>query len=429
MTFWTLTRIADALGDLVTGSAPADHREITAIATDTRSIENGSCFVALSGERFDAHDFLDGAVEKGASALVVSDARRAARLGVPVFEVRSTLAALGRLGRYRRRAWSRPVVAVAGSSGKTSTKELIRAALGARLEVHATTANLNNQVGVPLTLLALPEGKDIAVVEIGTNMPGEIELLRAIVEPDITVITSIGEEHLEGLGDIDGVMREELAAVDGVPVAITPASQPEIAERARGRAKRVVTAGLDDGDLRAGKWGIDPDGRGWIEVDGATIRPPVLGAHNLRNAMLAIAVARECGVTSEDAAKGIAAMPVPSMRMATQQLGRAMVINDAYNANPPSTRAALELLELAGRDRAGQRQRVAVLGTMLELGAHGERLHREIAELAIGSSINVVAGVGEMGKALRQVANGDDRVLVADELDTLWSQLEPRLMH
>jgi UDP-N-acetylmuramoyl-tripeptide--D-alanyl-D-alanine ligase len=143
--------------------------------------------------------------------------------------------------------------------------------------------------------------------------------------------------------------------------------------------------------------------------------------------MLAIAVARECGVTSEDAAKGIAAMPVPSMRMATQQLGRAMVINDAYNANPPSTRAALELLELAGRDRAGQRQRVAVLGTMLELGAHGERLHREIAELAIGSSINVVAGVGEMGKALRQVANGDDRVLVADELDTLWSQLEPRL--
>lgn len=421
--FWTLRRAVEAIDDLLTGNAAGDDRPFHAVTTDTRALAQGDLFVALVGEKFDAHDFLAQAVEKGAGALVVNDARKAVGLGIPVIEVRDTLAALGRLGRYRRRAWARPVVAVAGSSGKTSTKELLKAALGGRLEVHATAGNLNNQIGVPLTLLALPEGADVAVIEIGTNMPGEIALLRAIAEPDIVVITQIGEEHLEGLGDIEGVMREELAAVDGVGVVITPASQPEIAERAAGRARRVVSAGLDAGDVRPSKWGIEPDGTGWIEIDGVAVKPPLLGAHNLRNTMLALAVARECGVSTEDAARGIAAMPTPSMRAAAQRMGRATVINDAYNANPPSTRAALELLELAGRGR----QRVAVLGTMLELGTHGDRLHREIAELACRSSIEVVSGVGEMGRALSTAASGDERVVAVDDLDVdrLWSKLEP----
>lgn len=424
-TFWTLERASDAIGDLASGHAARDDRPLRAVTTDTRVLQKGDLFVALRGDNFDAHDFLPQAIEMGAAALVVRDARRANGLGVPVIEVSDTLAALGRLGRYRRRAWARPVIAVAGSSGKTSTKELLRAALGGRLEVHATTANLNNQIGVPLTLLALPEGADIAVVEVGTNMPGEIALLRAISEPDIVVISSIGEEHLEGLGDLEGVMREELASVDGVGVVITPASQPEVAERARGRARRVVSAGLDAGEVRPARWGIEADGRGWLELDGVMIRPPLLGAHNLRNAMLALAAARECGVSVEDAARGIAAMPTPSMRAAAQQVGRATVINDAYNANPPSTRAALELLELAGKGR----QRVAILGTMLELGTHGDRLHREIAEQALRSSIEVISGAGEMGRALRIAANGDARVVAVDDHDVaaLWSKLEPLL--
>ncbi len=421
--FWTLARAADAIGDLASGNPPRDDRALRTITTDTRALQEGDLFVALVGEKFDAHNFLAEAVGHGAAALVVNDARRAAGLGIPVIEVRDTLAALGRLGRYRRRAWARPVIAVAGSSGKTSTKELLRAALSGRLVVHATAANLNNQIGVPQTLLALPEGADVAVVEIGTNMPGEIALLRAIVEPDIVVITSIGEEHLEGLGDLEGVMREELAALDGVAVAITPAAQPEIAERAQVRAKRIVSAGLDSGTMQPGKWGIEADGTGWLEMDGVTVKPPLLGAHNLRNAMLALAAARECGVSMEDAARGIAAMPTPSMRAAATPMGRALVINDAYNANPPSTRAALELLELAGRGR----QRAAVLGTMLELGTHGDRLHREIAELACRSPIEVVSGVGEMGRALREAAKGDTRVVTADDLDALWALLEPKL--
>lgn len=422
-TFWTLDRVAEALAGCAAGDLPRGGRDLARVSTDTRAVAPGDLFVALIGEKFDAHAFLADAVAKGAAAVVVSDAARAARLGVPVFPVADTLVALGALARYRRRAWGRPVVAVAGSNGKTSTKELLRAALGARLAVHASSGNFNNRVGVPLTLLALPDDADVAVVEMGTNMPGEIAMLRAIGEPDVAVLTSIGEEHLEGLGDLAGVLREESAIFDGTPLVVTPASQPEVAAAARGRAARVIEAGLDAGDVRAARWGIDPDGLGWIEIDGVTVRPPLRGAHNLRNAMLALAAARECGVSGADAARGIAAMPQPSMRMAWEAVGRATLINDAYNANPPSTRAALDLLAGAG----GGRQRVAVLGTMRELGDHGTRLHEDIARRALGSSIEVIAGVGDFAAALRALAPGDARVVTAPDVDDLWPLLAPRL--
>lgn len=421
--FWTLDQAAAALRDCATGPLPRGVALLRGVATDTRTVGRGDLFVALVGERFDAHDFLAEAVARGASAVVVSEPARAASLGVPVLSVRDTLVALGALARHRRRAWGGRVVAVAGSNGKTSTKELLRAALGARLRVHASSGNFNNRVGVPLTLLALPDDAEIAVVEMGTNEPGEIALLRAIGEPDLAVVTSIGEEHLEGLGDLAGVLHEESAIFDGTPVVVTPASQPEIAAAARGRARRVIEAGLDSGVVRAERWGIDSEGLGWIELDGATVRPPVRGAHNLRNAMLALAAARECGVAVADAARGIAAMPQPSMRMAWAALGRATLVNDAYNANPPSTIAALELLAGAG----GGRQRVAVLGTMRELGDHASRLHADIARRALESSVEVIAGVGDYAAPLRALAPGDPRVVTAEDVEDLWPLLEPRL--
>ena len=422
-TFWTLDRAADALRECAAGELPRGALALAGVATDTRTVRSGDLFVALAGERFDAHDFLADAVAGGALALVVSDATRAIGLGVAVVTVRDTLVALGALARHRRRAWGKRVVAVAGSNGKTSTKELLRAALGARLTVHASTGNFNNRVGVPLTLLALPDEADVAVVEMGTNLPGEIATLRAIGEPDVAVVTSIGEEHLEGLGDLAGVLREESAIFDDTALVVTPASQPEIAAAARGRAGRVLSAGLDAGDLRPTAWGIDANGLGWLELDGVTVRPPLRGAHNLRNAMLALAAARECGVAVADAARGIAAMAQPSMRMAWEPLGRATLVNDAYNANPPSTIAALELLAGAG----GGRQRVAVLGTMRELGEHAPRLHADIARRAIESSIDVIAAVGEYAGPLRALAPDDARVVTAADVDELWPLLAPRL--
>jgi UDP-N-acetylmuramoyl-tripeptide--D-alanyl-D-alanine ligase len=419
--FWTLRRVADALKHLARSNLPSDDRPISRVWTDTRSVQSGDLFVALKGETFDAHDFVKDAVAKGAAAVVVS--RSFADLGVPVLEVPDPLAALGALGRYRRRAWNGPVVAVAGSNGKTSTKELIRAALGSRLPVHCTAGNLNNLVGVPLTLLAIPDDAQVAVVEMGTNQPGEVAALRQIIEPTVAVITSVGEEHLEGLGDVAGVLREELSITDGVPVVVTPASQPEIGAGAQGRAGRVVQAGLDAGDLRASQWTVEADGTGRMTVDGVEIRVPLRGAHNLRNAMLALATAREMGIAIEDAARGIAGMAPPPMRVNWEALGRATLINDAYNANPPSTRAAIELLTHAGAGR----QRVAIIGTMRELGTHEQRLHEDVARTALASPVELIGGVGAFGTALAALAPEDARVVTGADPAAVWSGLRSKV--
>jgi UDP-N-acetylmuramoyl-tripeptide--D-alanyl-D-alanine ligase len=416
--FWTLDRIADALG-----GGPRGATVTAGIATDSRTIRPGTVFVALRGDNFDAHDFLDAAVRAGAAALIVSRPGVAATVGIPVFEVSDTLVALGQLAQYRRRAWGRTVIGITGTNGKTSTKELVRAALGGVLSVHATAGNLNNRIGVPLTLLALPEEVDLAVVEMGTSEPGEIATLRAIAEPDIAIVSSVAEGHLEGLGDIHGVLVEKASIYEGVSIAIVPAGQPEIGRCAASRARRVLSAGLDAGDVRPTAWGIDAEGLGWIEIDGVTIRPPLRGAHNLRNTMLALAAAGECGVSMADAARGIETMPVPTMRLAMQALGKATLINDAYNANPGSTRAALELLAHAGAGR----QRVAILGTMRELGPHSARLHEEIAREAVRSSIDLIAGCGEFQGALDAVGGGDARIITAPDVDELWTRLAPKL--
>lgn len=418
MSFWTLDRVSEALG-----GGPGGAAALTSVSTDTRTIEAGSVFVALRGERFDGHQFVREAVAAGAAALVVDDDSVAGTLPVPVYVVPDTLLALADLARARRRAWGGRIVAIAGSNGKTTTKDITRAALGSRYTVHATTGNLNNRIGVPLTLLALPDEAEVAVVEVGTNVPGEIAILRGICEPNIAVITSIGEEHLEGLGDLEGVLREEIEIARGVDLLVAPAAHPEVAVAGRPLALRVVVAGLDEGDLRADSWSVASDGRGTLKVREVTVEPPVRGAHNLRNTMLVLAVALELGVSLDEAAKGIAEMPLPSMRVSWEAHGELTLINDAYNANPPSARAALDLLAAVNTGK----QRVAVLGSMLELGNETPRLHDEIARYALASGADVIAGVGLMAEALDRVAHGDERVMTADDVQDLWPRLSERL--
>lgn len=457
MSFWTLDRVAEALGSsgmTESGAAVArgtvgDATEIGAagtaraidgtgavrtsvaagkappgnVSTDTRSLKAGDVFVALRGDRFDGHEFLDAAVSSGAGALVVDSAEAASVYSVPVFVVADTLLALADLARYRRRAWGGVVVAIAGSNGKTTTKDLTRAALEVGHRVHATSGNFNNRIGVPQTLLALPNDATVAVVEVGTNLPGEIAILRDICEPNVAVITSIGEEHLEGLKDLEGVLREEIEIARGVPLLIAPSAHPEVARAAASLAGRIVVAGLDEGDLHADSWSVDADGRGVLVVNGVEVRPVVRGRHNLRNTMLALAVAREFEISMEQAAAGISSMPLPNMRVSWQIHGRLTLINDAYNANPPSVRAALDLLE--GAD--GERQRVAVLGSMLELGDESSRLHDEIVGIALSGKADVVAAVGLMADAVQRVAAADERVVTAGDVEELWPRLAERL--
>ena len=424
MSFWNLDRIAAALGDFDGKTAPRTVVEITSINTDSRSVATGQLFVALTGENFDGHDYVHPAVENGAAAVIVSSRFDSSLLSVPAFRVEDTLVALGQLASFWRAVWGKPIVMVAGSNGKTTTKDLIRAALASELRVHATIGNLNNRIGVPLTLLSIPQEAEIAVIEAGTNLPGEVAILRAIIDPDISVVTSVAEEHLEGLGDLDGVLREEAAAFDGVRVAITPSAQPEIAEAAKDRAREVVTAGLENADVTPNAWRMEADGRGTLDLDDdVTLTLPLRGAHNVRNAMLAIAVARVCGVADKNSARGIEEMPIPRMRTAWEEIGRVTLINDAYNANPGSSRAAIDLIRSLGSDR----QRVIVLGTMRELGDASDQCHDDISRVALESGADVIAGVGDFANSLARVAGHDARVVSAATVAELWPLLEPRM--
>jgi UDP-N-acetylmuramoyl-tripeptide--D-alanyl-D-alanine ligase len=419
--FWTLDHVAHALAQRLTSAAPRGARVLHGVSTDTRAITAGDVFVALVGDRFDAHDFLSQAVAAGARALVVSRAAAAAGLDVPVYAVDDTLLALGDLARFRRLAWGGTVIAVAGSNGKTSTKELLKAALESRLAVHATSGNLNNRIGVPLTLLALPSDADVAVVELGTSIPGEIALLRDISRPDIAIVTSIAEEHLEGFGDLAGVLREEASVFHGVTTGIVPADDEALAAAAAPTG-RLITAGLDDGDVHPTSWKVEDDGTGTVVMNAVTVHSPLRGAHNLRNLMLAITAAGAVGIDLDDVARGIAKLTPPPMRASWQRIGNALVINDAYNSNPGSAVAAIDMLAAAPGT-----QKVALLGSMLELGRNSDRCHDAVARAALASPASVIGGTGEFSAALQRIAPEDSRVVTAASVDELWSLVEPRL--
>lgn len=420
---WSLDDISRALGAHLVGARPAGRTPLGRIGTDTRSLEAGDIFLALRGEQFDGHAFVGTAIARGAGALVVDDGAAAVGAPVPVFLVDDTLAALGALGRAWRDVWNGVVIAVAGSNGKTSTKELIAGALGTTLVVHATRGNLNNHVGVPLTLLAVPGDAQVAVVEIGTNHPGEVATLRELARPDLAVITSVGEEHLEGLGSLEAVLAEEASVAVGVPLVVTPASQPEIAVAVAAHGARVIQAGLADGGVRPDAWGMTADARGWFTLGDLRVELQLVGEHNLRNALLALAVARACGVPDEAARQGLEGVAMPSMRSALASMGTLLVLNDAYNANPASAREALATFEAI----AGDRPRVVILGSMLELGPSGEALHDEIARRALSTRATLVAGTGLFVEAFQRVAPSDPRVVTAPDAEALWPLLRERM--
>ncbi|MGH7699386.1 MAG: Mur ligase family protein, partial [Gemmatimonadales bacterium] len=302
MTAWTGAQIAAALG-----LAVPDGRTFSGVSTDTRTLRSGDLFVALRGERFDAHTFLEQARARGAAAAVVRRGTPPVD-GLPFFEVDDPLLALGLLARARRRRLpaGSPVVAVTGSSGKTSTKEMLRAALATRWETHATTGNLNNLIGVPLTVLAAPESAGALVIEAGASVPGEIARLRAVIEPSIAVITNVTLAHVAGFGSLAGVLREKLALVEGVPLAVVGTEPPELAAEAR-RRTRTIVAGLDaPAEVRPERCELDDAGRARLTWRGQAVTVPVGGLHQAENAMLALAAAEAAGAEPPGAVAALA---------------------------------------------------------------------------------------------------------------------------
>ncbi|HUF49945.1 MAG TPA: UDP-N-acetylmuramoyl-tripeptide--D-alanyl-D-alanine ligase [Longimicrobiales bacterium] len=418
MSVWTEAAVTAALGLATRAGADVVY---SGVSTDTRRLGAGELFVALRGAVHDAHAYLQQARAAGATGAVVEEVRADAPQELHYYVVPSTLTALGQLGRCRRRQLGARVCAVAGSNGKTTTKELLRAALGTTYRVHATQGNFNNLIGAPLTLLATPDDSDVIIAEIGTNSPGEIGQLAAIVEPDAAVVTGISAEHLEGLGDIEGVLREETSVLPWVPeqgVIVVADDPPMLAHRARAMRASVLVAGLTelaDATLRGTDVTLDDEGRARFRWAGHSVALELRGRHNARNALIALGVATAWGVPAADAIAGIEALPAPRMRTEIHRLGDLVVIADCYNANPASVAAAIDLL--ASMPRRGGR--VAVLGSMLELGPRSGEIHAEVARDVFGREFDIVVATGEFAAAFgpHRATLGSRLIVVHDPLD------------
>ncbi|MES2307084.1 MAG: UDP-N-acetylmuramoyl-tripeptide--D-alanyl-D-alanine ligase [Gemmatimonadota bacterium] len=362
-----------------------------AVVTDTREMMPAALFVALRGEQFDAHRFLEQARDAGATGAVVLEGTPAV-LGLNLYPVSDTLRALGDLAAAARTQMTGPVIGITGQNGKTSTKEMVAAVLATRWRTHKTRANLNNLIGVPRTILEAPADTEALVVEAGANLPGEIARYREIISPDIALVTNAGAGHLEGFGTVAGVVREKLALTREVPLAIVGTTPPELAPGARERgAKRVITAGLDGAEIHPTSVEISADGRPIVSIDGRTFTLAARGRHQAGNAMFAWGVARELGLDLDAVARSLESFTVPGGRGELTQVGSLTLLNDSYNANPQSFATAIAL----ARELRPGRRLVFVAGTMRELGTDSAQLHRDVAAELASLKPDLLALVGD----------------------------------
>jgi UDP-N-acetylmuramoyl-tripeptide--D-alanyl-D-alanine ligase len=418
---WSENVVREALG-----LAPVSGREaltFTGISTDSRAIQAGALFVALQGDRFDGHDYLPAVAAAGASGAVV-------RRGTPAvpsltfYEVEDPLRAFGLLARTRRRMLGGPVVAITGTNGKTSTKEMLAAALSTRYRTYATRANLNNLIGVPLTILEAPPDTEALIVEAGANLPSEIARYREIIEPSITVVTNAVAGHLEGFGSLAGVVEEKLLLTIGVPLAIVGMEPPALAEGARMRARRVRTAAIAGAELIPQQVTLDEFARPVLTVGGHTFVLAARGLHQADNAMRVWAVAEALHLDLESVAQALERFAIPAGRGELIQEGALTILNDCYNANPQSFRAAIATASAM----RGTRRLVFVAGTMRELGSESAALHQEIAEALVDLHPEMLAVVGDFVPALEPYAGAlRHRLVTAPDPLALTPLLTPHL--
>ncbi len=361
--------VADASPDTV----------VARVSTDTRSLQAGELFIALHGDRFDAHDHLADA--RHAAAAVVHRVPPDAPGDLPLIIVPDTRRALGDLAAWHRTTLRGPIVAIAGSNGKTSTKLLVDSVLRTRFHGTASPRSFNNDIGVPLTLLDADAADDYTILEIGTNHPGEIERLIEIAQPTVAVVTSIGREHLEGFGDLDGVRRENLDALRADSCQAIVCGDDGVFKRMAAEVVPTLTTfGLDPtNDLVVRRPNVSCEATSFT-CSGREWNVSHLGLHAASNAAAAIAVGRWFGMSDDDIAAGLASADVPAMRINARRLPNGvLLLDDSYNANPESMKAALAYL--ADLPCAGRR--IAVLGDMLEMGDASAACHVEVLDQAM----------------------------------------------
>ncbi len=405
--------IAEACGAEIFGSVAGV--EINSICTDSRSAKAGDLFFAIKGEKFDGHDFINEIAAKGVTAVVlekskVQSPKSKVPAGVAVLAVDDVRAALGKFAAAYRRQFDLPVIAIGGSNGKTTVKELVASVLRQKFSTLWSEASFNNDIGVPTTLLRLNKSHQAAVLEAGTNHPGELAPLVKMIAPKFGVITNIGREHLEFFGDVAGVAKEEGTLAELLPAdgKLFLNGDNEWSEKITARTKaKVIRVGIGEkNDWCAKKIRLDKSGV-TFQVGAAKeefcgeYRINLLGRHQVTNALFAIALGAELGLDRAEIQDGLVACPSPKMRLNFWEVNGVRVLDDSYNANADSTIAALETL--CGLPLQGRR--VAVLGDMAELGAHSAAAHAEVGRRAAELKLGQLFAIGKMaavtGKAAR----------------------------
>src|SRR3990172_315777 len=397
----SLALMAEALHAAVIGRDAT----FTGVSTDTRSLAAGDLFVALTGPNFDGHNFLSQAIVKGAAGALLA---RKLETPLPYVHVADTRKALGELAAFWRRQFQIPVVAVTGSNGKTTVKEMIGAILAETGRGCVTRGNLNNDIGVPLSLLRMRAADRYAVIEMGMNHAGEIDYLSRLTAPTVALITNAAEAHLEGVGSLDGIARakgEIFAGLATDGVAVLNADDAYCALwRDLATPHRVVTFGLDKPADYSARYRLDEQGcvLQLKTPDGdAQMRIVQIGRHNVLNALAATATALNVGASLRDVANGLQKLQAVAGRLELKQgISGARIIDDTYNANPGSLTAGLQVL----KDAKGER--VLVLGDMAELGDAGPDLHVRAGKLARDLGINLLYGIGDLA-ALAVAAFGE----------------------
>jgi UDP-N-acetylmuramoyl-tripeptide--D-alanyl-D-alanine ligase len=390
---FTIAQIIEAVqGTLVQGPAKAS---VGAVCIDSRTVKKGELFIAVKGEIFDGHDFIDQVIAKGARVLVVHKPVKVKDPRVSIIRVKDTIRALGDIARFHRLRFKVPVIALTGSAGKTTTKEMIAAVLSRKYKVLKNAGTQNNHIGVPMTLLKLKAAHRIVVLECGTNQPGDIVWLADVARPDVAVFTNIGESHLERLKTVGGVFKEKWALTSFMgkkDQVIINADDAFLSRQARKKnIPRVITYGMSaKADRKASDVNIDAGRYLNFKVEGKKFELNSCGINNVYNALAAISCAVTFKVPMRESALALRSFEFPQGRGQIVHLGRGWLINDTYNANPVSMRSALQTLQAI--ETRGQR--IFVAADMLELGSRSRALHQAMGQVIAGAGIEILVTVG-----------------------------------
>jgi len=401
-----LWRIAEFVGS----TGECDQEAVAmGYSIDSRTLTAGDLFIAIAGERFDGHEYVQTALEKGAVGAIVAAGKDVAGDPLRLLQVEDTVKALQLLGAAARRLWGKPLLAVTGSAGKTTTKEILAHILATRFRVMKSSGNLNNHIGLPLQLLKLEAEHDLAVVEMGMNHAGEIRALGALAHHDLAVVTTVAPVHLEFFGSLKEIARAKYEIIETLHsggVAVLNADDEYVCQFGRDFKGKVVTFGIKRAaDVSARNIKLNgAEGSTFDLVAGSVEEPvtfPLVGEHNIYNALAAAAAAIERGLTPSQAAVALSSIAPPDKRGQVLQIGGATIINDCYNSNPRALAAMVDTLASMKAER-----RILVVGEMLELGPTAEALHRESGKHAAEKKIDLVIGVRGLARAVAEAACG-----------------------